>query len=105
MGQKVIDTINQNDDLQLVLAVDINKSENNELSQCPLVATLEDELAQNTEADCLIDFSFHTSAPEIAEFITKQEFLLSLRQRATQRKRQKQSRTQRNLRQYFSLGT
>lgn len=71
MGQKVIEAINQNDDLQLVLAVDINKGENTEFSQCSLVASLEDEQAQNIEADCLIDFSYHTSAPEIAQFITK----------------------------------
>ncbi|MDO4842196.1 MAG: 4-hydroxy-tetrahydrodipicolinate reductase [Phoenicibacter congonensis] len=68
MGQKVIDAIDRNDDMELVLAVDINCEQAGDFSAAPLVPSLD---GQDVEADCLIDFSFHTSAPEVAEFIKR----------------------------------
>ena len=61
MGKKVMTAIDDSDDFELVCAVDPN-------------ATAKDGYLQNLnefkgEANCLIDFSFHTSAPQVANFI------------------------------------
>jgi 4-hydroxy-tetrahydrodipicolinate reductase len=61
MGQKVMTAIDESDDFELVCAVDPNSSEKDDCLQ-----DLDDFQG---EADCLIDFSFHTSAPQVSDFI------------------------------------
>lgn len=61
MGQKVIQAIDDAKDFELVCAVDENAKDENNFAK---------DLGDfKGDANCLIDFSFHTSAPSISDFI------------------------------------
>ncbi len=65
MGKKVIEAIERAEDFELVYAVDAGAKD---------VEGCEESISNfGGEADCLIDFSFHTSAPEISTFIKEKK--------------------------------
>lgn len=65
MGHKVVERASEFDDMEIVAAVDPNFDGSNNYDGIECVDVIGKVSAG---ADCIIDFSFHTSAPEICEF-------------------------------------
>lgn len=73
MGHKIIERANEFDDVEIVAAVDPNFEGSNDYDAIECEKAIADV---KTDADCIIDFSFHTSAPEICEFATQKSLPL-----------------------------
>lgn len=73
MGHKVIERANEFDDAQIVAAVDHNFNGENDYEGIECKTNIAEVTAP---ADCIIDFSFHTSAPEICQWAVWHELPL-----------------------------
>ena len=65
MGQKVMAAIENSSEFELVCAVDASATSENNM--------VRDIADFHGEADCVIDFSFHTSAPSISTYIKEKK--------------------------------